>query len=374
MAHSRVVARPDWRLAFDVAPLRARPAGVGIYVRNLGSALAEQLPGRLSLLGVRAETTLAGTPLAGLPATPFSQRHYHAWMQLGAARSVRRSRADLVHFTNAAAPLVGGRPFVLTVHDLSVLRMPRAHPLPRLATVPVTLAAVAAAHRIIVPSQATADELRRLLRVDSRRINVVPHAAEPLPAAPLPDDEVLRGVGLTAGCYVLAPGTIEPRKNHLRLVQAFERLVADGHDLRLVLAGDDGWHGAAVGRLIERSLARARIVALGYVDPPTMGALIRGSAAVCYVSVYEGFGLPVAEAMANGGAVVTSNVSSMPEVAGDAAVMVDPWSVSDIARGMREAIDRRAELVEAGRRRAARRTWRDVARETVAVYEAALGD
>jgi glycosyltransferase involved in cell wall biosynthesis len=383
MAHSRGVPRTDWRLGLDVAPLRRRPAGVGIYVLNLARAIAREMPGRLVLLGRRREAWSAEALLAELTGTEFSHRHYHAWMQLAAPRATRRSAVHLAHFTNAAAPLLGGRPYVLTVHDLS---MPRTHPLARLATIPVSLAAVAAARRIIVPSQATGEELCRLLRVDARRISIVPHAASgvvdegsqleaTVQKAGAGDASVtLQRLGLRPAGYLLALGTIEPRKNHLRLLEAFEQLVGAGHDLRLVIVGELGWHAGALLRRIEASPQRARILRPGYVDETDLRALLEHSAAVAYVSLYEGYGLPVIEAMAAGAAVVTSSVSSMPEVAGDAAVLVDPRDVGAISRGIEEALQRRSELRAAGLARAQQRTWTDVARETIAVYEEAISD
>jgi glycosyltransferase involved in cell wall biosynthesis len=247
--------------------------------------------------------------------------------------------------------------------------------------VPVTIAAVRAARRIIVPSQATADELQRLLRVDPQRVSVIGHAASGIidengaagDEMPAPDARrLLQRLRLRSGGYLLALGTIEPRKNHERLVEAFERLVGDGVDLRLVIVGELGWHARGLLRRIEESPWCERIVRLGYVDAADLRQLLEQSAAVCYVSLYEGYGLPVIEAMAAGAAVVTSNVSSMPEVAGGAAVLVDPYDSQDIARGIADAIGRRAELGRAGRARAASRTWNDVARETIAAYEEAL--
>jgi glycosyltransferase involved in cell wall biosynthesis len=375
MTHSRCVAAADWRIGLDVAPLRGQPAGVGIYVARLAPALAVELPGRLALLGLREDAVMSGDDMLRLPAEPFRHRHYHAWMQLAAPRASRRMRADLVHFTNAAAPLISRRPFVVTVHDLSVLVMPRAHPRARLLTVPVTLLAIRGARRVIVPSQATADELERVLRVDPARIAVVPHAAPPTgDGAATNGADALSRLGLRPRGYLLALGTIEPRKNHLRLIEAFEELVRRGHDLELVITGAVGWHAEAVLRRMRESPAAGRIRRTDYLSVADLRQLIGSAGAACYVSVYEGYGLPIIEAMALGAPVVTSNVSAMPEAAGGAAVLVDPHDPLDIARGIERAIVERDALLRAGHARAAERTWADVARETIVVYRQALGE
>ena len=363
-------------VALDVAPLRGRPAGVGVYVANLARALAAELPsglpGRLAVIGRRTEGAL-DPALDALPGSPFGWRHYHAWMQLGAGRVARRRWCSGPGRPRAAAPLAGGVPYVVTVHDLSVLRMPRSHPWQRWATVPVALAALRGARRLIVPSGATADELVSMLRVDRRRIAVVPHAPSPWAGPdPAPATDPLADLRLRPGGYVLATGTVEPRKNHARLVEAFELLVEAGHDLRLVICGELAWGAPALLRRVARSPQRERISCTGYLPRAAVRRLIECSAAVCYVSLYEGYGLPVIEAMAAGAAVVTSEVSSMPEVAGGAAVLVDPRDANDIAFGIEQAIGRREELIAAGRERAAGRSWGDVARETIEVYRQAL--
>lgn len=374
MSHSRAVGELRRRIALDVAPLRGHPAGVGIYVARLAAALAATLGEQLVLIGRRADAELPDAALESIRATPFRHRHYHAWMQLDAPRAARRMGAELVHFTNAAAPLVGGRPYVLTVHDLSVLVMPGSHPRARLMTVPITLAAIRGARRLIVPSQATADELERVLRIDRRRVTVVPHAPPPFEALPEAADagHGLDELGLRSGGYLVLLGTIEPRKNHERLITAFEGLIDRGHDLRLVITGSLGWGSSAVLQRIERSSQRERIRLTGYLPEARLRALIRASAAACYVSLYEGFGLPVIEAMAAGAPVVTSNVSSMPEVAGGAAVLVDPLDVEAIRAGIEQALAERDSLIAGGLAWAAQRSWADVARETVSVYREAI--
>jgi len=142
-----------------------------------------------------------------------------------------------------------------------------------------------------------------------------------------------------------AVGTIEPRKNLVRLVEAFELLAGRHPTPRLVLVGAPGWHYRPILSRIERSPARERIVIAAYQTPDALAVLTRASAACAYVSVYEGFGMPVLDAMALGAAVVTSNRTAMPATAGGAAVLVDPDDIGDIARGMGRALEDRAALI-----------------------------
>ncbi|MEP7082421.1 MAG: glycosyltransferase family 1 protein, partial [Chloroflexota bacterium] len=210
-----------------------------------------------------------------------------------------------------------------------------------------------------------------LLRVRTEKIVVIPHAARAGSLAE-PDDRVLAALGVEPGRYVLSLGTIEPRKNHLRLLAAFERIAESDPDLMLVLAGGPGWRGARFGRALAASPARNRVVVAGRQPDRAVAALLASCAVMAYPSLYEGFGLPIVEAMAAGAPVVTSSRSSMPEVAGGAAVLVDPMDVGSIADGILEAFGRREELIAAGRARAAARTWLDVGRETLATYDRAM--
>ncbi|MEP7158401.1 MAG: glycosyltransferase family 1 protein [Chloroflexota bacterium] len=358
-------------VALDVAPVRAQPAGVGLYAARLARALAEA-GAEIALIGLRPDASaLAGLPL-GIPQRPFRLRTYHAWMQGAAEGQARSVGASLAHFTNAAAPLLARLPYVVTVHDLSVARLPGTHPRLRWPIVGLNLAAIARARAIIVPSRFSARELGRL-GVAERRVCVIPHA--PTIARPAPGTASsleLHGT-IVAGQYILFVGTIEPRKNIERLVAAFEQLGAARPELRLVLAGAPGWRFLPIERRINASPLRERILRLGYVAEDELLPLIANSAAVAYVSLYEGFGMPVLDALAAGAPVVTSRRTAMPEAGLGAAILVDPDSVEDIRRGLEEALLRRPELVALGLERAAARHWEDVAREHQSVYRFASG-
>jgi glycosyltransferase involved in cell wall biosynthesis len=206
-----------------------------------------------------------------------------------------------------------------------------------------------AATRIIAVSEFTRRELIQLLQVPEERIRVVPNGVGPPflgagPAAP--------------GGYVLAVSTLEPRKNLARLVEGFRQASVDGLELRVV--GARGW-----GRV---ELEGPNVHWLGEVGDEELARLYRGAACVAYVSVYEGFGLPVLEAMACCAPVVTSAGGACAEVADGAAVLVDPLQPEAIAAGITEALERRDELARLGRERATSFAWASTARATVEVY------
>jgi glycosyltransferase involved in cell wall biosynthesis len=356
-------------VALDVAPVRAQPAGVGLYVARLAGALAAA-EADISVIGVRPDAA----SLVDLPTTiarrSFRLRTYHAWMQGAADGQARSTGAVLAHYTNAAAPLVSRLPYVVTVHDLSIARLPRTHPPQRWPILPLNLAAIARARLIIVPSHFTARELARL-GVSSKRVRVIPHAPTLAPPPPGAVSGLERAGAIRGGEYVLFVGTLEPRKNIARLVAAFEVLAAERPDLRLVLAGAPGWRYGPIGRRIDDSPLRDRIIIAGYVGENDLRALIANCAAFAYVSLYEGFGMPVLDALALGAPVVTSRSTAMPEAAAGAAVLVDPYDVADIARGLRLALANRA-VISAARHSAGPRDWSAVAREHLAAYHYAL--
>jgi alpha-1,3-rhamnosyl/mannosyltransferase len=294
-----------------------------------------------------------------------------------APRDARRAHADVAHFSDGMVPFVRTTPTVVSVHDLSVVRSWRTHPIRRWTRIPLAIVAPRMADLVIVPSRATADEVMRLTGTPAAKIEVVPYAPQRTPT--LPDDAQAEATlgrhGLVPYGYILALGTIEPRKNHVRLVEAFERLVASHTvpgDLLLVIAGRPAWRSRRILERIARSPAASRIRRLGYVPLDDLPALLGRAAVVAYPSLYEGFGLPVVEAMAHRAPTVTSDRSSMAEVAGDAAFLVDPYDVNDLARGLETALRAgeadRAGVGDRAAARAARFSWQKAARAVVELY------
>ena len=320
-------------VGFDVSPLLQTQAGTARYVQGLGDAL-ERLPDvRLTRLsfGGRGRPAALARDLAW----------YLALLPL-------RGGLDVLHCTTYRAPLRARAPVVVTVHDLAVLRYPELFPAwTRLYGRAWLRPTLRAAARVIAVSEFTKREVVALAGVPAERVRVVPNAT---------DDAVFTAEGPSAdGEYVLALGTLEPRKNLARLAQATDRL---GVELRLV--GARGW-----GRV---DLDGARVRWLGRLPDEEVAALYRGALCFAYPSLYEGFGIPVLEAMRCGAPVVTSARSAMEEVAGDAAELVDPLDPAAIADGIRRAIERRAELRAAGLERAQLFSWHAAASATADVY------
>jgi glycosyltransferase involved in cell wall biosynthesis len=306
------------KVGIDTSPLVQTRAGTARHVAGLLGALRGR-PG-LDLVGLSS----------GGSGRVASLRRDALWYPLRLGRA--SAWVDVLHCTTFRAPLRPRAPLVVTVHDLALLRHPEAFPRWHRASGTRALkAGVRAADAIVCVSEFTRDELLALLPVPPERVRIVPNGVDPVFAP---------GGEAAEGDYVLAVGTLEPRKN---LAAAVEAARLAGVELRV--AGAAGWGGVA---------------AAGWIGEPSdaqLAALMRGARCLVYPSLYEGFGLPVLEAMACGTPVVTSRGGATEEVAGGAAALVDPRDPAEIAAGIDDAIRRRDELVAAGRARAAAFTW-----------------
>lgn len=370
------------RIAIDGWPLQARSAGVAVYVGELVRALAAVAP--------TIEWTLFGAAAAPAAAPIGAARWRRAWrypLVMGVPPGVPRlatleavlGAVDCFHATAYAVPRARRVPVVLTVHDLTLLRHPELGTPALRRTVGAVARHAAEARLVIADSRATADDLIALCGVPAARIRVVPLGVAAA-FQPLPRDaaraHVARRFGLDAP-YLLHVGTLEPRKNLPRLIAACAGLWRGGAlTQRLVLAGADGWGTAAVARAIAAAGTAARVTRLGRVDAADLPALYAAADALVFPSLYEGFGLPVLEAMACATPVLTSRAGALPEVAGDAALLVDPGDHAALADAVRRIAgdrDLRARLAAAGPPRAAAFTWARTAQETLAVYREAMG-
>jgi glycosyltransferase involved in cell wall biosynthesis len=264
---------------------------------------------------------------------------------------------------------------VVTVHDLAFEYYPGMFPRSWRYMYRLGLrAAVARADAIVTPSRNTAEDLLSRTRVDPARLHVVPLAAS-IGLGSADSDATLARLKVREP-YVLFVGTLEPRKNLVRLIRAYRRVAATGLPHALVLAGPLGWHHEALMREIALS-GPGDIVMTGAVSEGDLDALYRAADAFVYPSLYEGFGLPVIEAMVRGIPTVASNTSAVPEVAGDATLGVNPRSVREIAQAIESVLtdlDLAERLAMRGRRQAERFSWDETARLTLQVYERVLGE
>jgi glycosyltransferase involved in cell wall biosynthesis len=356
------------------------PGGMGTYVRELLPALLRAEPGLdLTLFHSRFEAAgPAGLPgdhrVVELPA-PI-RRLYPSWALAGRPRLPEAlATTDLLHSPVPAAvpPKGSGQRSIVTVHDLAFLVHPELYPPQwRLMYRAGLMRLARSADAVIAVSRHTAEDLARRSRVSRSKVHVVPLAAS-LPKQNGDPDETLARLKVPAP-FVLFVGTLEPRKNVVRLIRAYRRLVARGAPHTLVLAGPMGWRHQALMRELALE-APGEIVLTGETTPGDLDALYRAASVFVYPSLYEGFGLPVLEAMARGTPSVVSIASSLPEVAGEAAVPVDPRSVAGLAEAMERVINDRdlaARLSAAGRARAATFSWDETARRTLEVYKSVL--
>jgi glycosyltransferase involved in cell wall biosynthesis len=338
------------------------PGGTATSVWEMAHALSER---HLEMTGVsamhkekpparfRSQMPIEWLPL---PRTVL----YEAWHRLRAPKvQFATGPVDVIHATTLAIPPKSA-PLVVTIHDLAFLRSPEHFTARGNRFFQRGLAlALKDADVVVVPSEASAaDCLAHGFSAD--RVRVVPWGVDQNVASDASVDDVKRRFGLES--YILWSGTIEPRKNLPRLVEAFRTMETD---LTLALAGPEGWN-EDLDRLIGPD--RGRIVPLGFVAPDDLQALYRGAAAFCYPSLFEGFGLPVVEAMAQGTPVVTSRGTATEEAAGGAAVLVDPTDVASIAEGITIALGARAELSSQGIERARTLPWSTCAQKIHAIY------
>jgi glycosyltransferase involved in cell wall biosynthesis len=357
------------RIGFDTTALSVNSAGEARYAAGLRQAL-------------RGHPGVALEQLTLSPRVPEGMRQRLAyqglseglWYPFLLARQARG--VDLVHFTRPVAPPALGlrAPSVVTVHDVLALSMPQ-HFSTLIARRFRVLAGVTTSNatRVITGSEHSRRELSEHLGVPLDRIVVTPYGIERRfrPAPPGPD-WLARRFGIDRP-YVLCVGTLEPRKNLPGVLAAFEAMHGFDGDVALVVVGGRGWKTAAIDEAVSRSTTH--LVVAGRVSDEELVRLYSGAACFLFPSFAEGFGFPVLEAMACGAPVVTSDRSSLPEVAGDAAVLVDPESAEAIGAGLAEVLgspERQAELRRRGLERSSRFSWEATAEATVGVYREAL--
>jgi glycosyltransferase involved in cell wall biosynthesis len=379
------------RVAVDARPaVFPQKTGIGYYTWHLLKHLRAVDPGTEYLAWYLNARALVGGRRRLLADLPVTERWtpIPAWWferlteRFDLPRVEWFARFDVFFAPNFVPPPTRTRRLVVTVHDLAFRLHPETAPQSTrwwLARIDRTLRH---ASRIIAVSEATKRDLLELYALEPEQVSVIPHGVDGQvfhPSSPEEVERIRRRFGI-AGPYLLSLGGIEPRKNLPNLVRAFARLPAEGRPTLVVAGGSVEWNPEGRDALQEamRDLpweVSERVVLTGYVGEEEKVALLGGAEALVYPSLYEGFGLPVLEAMACGTPVVTSDLSALPEVAGDAALLVDPRDPAAIASAVERVLedeDLRRDLKRKGISRAAAYTWEATARRTAAVlHEAA---
>jgi glycosyltransferase involved in cell wall biosynthesis len=383
--HSK--AQGGGRIHIAIDARRIRDFGIGTYIRSLVHALAAlDSENHYTLIGSPGDVrTLAGFP-ENFRTAEYSRSDKSLLDHAVFPAFLHRLAPDLVHIPLNRVPLLLMRPYVVTVHDMSSLLFDQPSGLRMQLRRYRFHRGLARARRVIAVSDATRRDVQNLMGIPPNRIRRVYNA----PDAGFSD---LSGHGAEEHQrileryqiqypYLLYVGNVRRHKNLPRLVEAFAVLraqLADDpkyRDLRLVIIGNTISQHPGVRQTVIKSRIENLVRFLGYVPFDTLRCFYESAAAFVFPSRYEGFGLPPLEAMACGTPVVTSNVSSLPEVVGDAAILVNPENVFDIARGIKEALldeALRAELIQRGRAQAARFSWEHTARAVLEIYREAVG-
>ncbi len=370
-------------ITIDYTPAYEQGGGIGRYVRELVAALARQDSTTEYRLFVAGAGRKSLPPAPGPNFTFATTRITPRWF----ARAWHRARlplrieaftgpADLLHATDFVLPPSRSHA-LLTVHDLSFVRVPEAaSPSLRAYLNTVVPRSVGRAAHVLADSQATKADLIALYGTPPEKITVLLSGVDARFHPVSAPDGVREKYGIGARPYILSVGTVQPRKNYGRLIQALAQLRRGGLDVGLVIVGGKGWLEDPIYAAMDAHAMRDYVRFTGFADEADLPALYSAAACVAQPSLYEGFGLPVLEAFACGTPVVTSNLSSLPEVAGDAALMLDPLDVEALTDALRRLLTDtalRQTLITRGTARAAHFTWDSAARHLRAIYSAYAG-
>lgn len=361
--------RKKIKVGIDVTPLAGNPTGIGGFVEAIGSGLAEST--EIDVTGVvvsykgRGEIDQKIPDGMALKHIKFPARLAHlTWHK---ADWPALHGFDIVHGTNYVVPPAGGARELVTIHDLSAWKYPElldtsTRNFPTL----VTRSLERGAH-IHTVSDFVAEEIKEHLKISAEKIHVIKNGFK---KQNLGKSE--NGKKIAGGEYIFAIGTIEPRKDYPTLIKAMSKISEIFPNLKLVIAGSDGWGIEAFDAATAKYDPDNKIIRLGYVDEQTRADLLAGAEVLVYPSLYEGFGLPLLEAMSAGIPVVSTDVGSIPEVAGDAAVLVPAKSSNALAGAILDVLESdevRKHLIASGTKRLEKFSWDDSVTKMIELYK-----
>jgi len=361
------------RIGFRISVLAKPPAGIHRYVNHLLTALMKIDHENEYIL----YTNLPIPFKLDLPENfrisriSFPSSKFHLWYHIGLPRALKKDNVDLYHDTLFLLPFSLPTKGVITIYDLSGLVLPKHHKSKVTLTSKLIPSAVKRARRIIAISEFTKSEIIRLFPRSKRKIDVIYGAPSP-DFHPYPEHEVekIRNKYKLNFKYALFLGTVEPRKNLEMLLDAYSQ-VYNIIPHKLVIVGNLGWKFSSIFKKLDEMGIEENVIFTGFIPDTDLPQLFCGAEFFIYPSLYEGFGLPVVESMACGTPVVTSNSSSLPEVAGDAGILIDPNSSESLAKGIFDLANNpelRNKLSQLGIEQARKFTWEKSAKKTIEVY------
>jgi glycosyltransferase involved in cell wall biosynthesis len=373
------------RIGVDATALPAQPVGAGYYILHLVRAFSQTDYGfevivfchrqGLNLLGLAKSTHMK---FIEVPDYTPAQRLL--WEQTLFPACIRRAGVDLLHSLHYTKPLFSPTRSVVTFHDMTFFLYPGLHTrLKRLFFPAAIRASAKQADALIAVSESTRRDSIRILNISPEKITTTVLGVEPI-FRPITDERLLQAIREKYKLpqrFLLYVGLVEPRKNLPLLIRAFKRLLDGGLEHSLVIVGRLGWGYEGVFRLIEECNLKDRVTFTGYIDRQELPFIYNSAEVFVYPTLYEGFGLPVLEAMACGTPVVTTDIASLPEIVGEAGLLTPVSDEVNLGKNIMNILENpelRQRLSMAGCERAAGFTWERTARETAQVYKRTLGE
>jgi glycosyltransferase involved in cell wall biosynthesis len=358
------------RIAYDGRVLALARTGDRVYLSNLLAALAKLMPPKD--MYVYLDPRMPEPDLDAAFPRRFDKMG-KLWKTFSWAKHLRHDEITICH-SQYFAPVNAPCKVVTAVHDVSFAAHPEYFSHRDRAIFGLFMGtSLRHADVIIVPSDHTKREIERFYPESAHKVEAMPYAGSDA-IHPIPRDEARRCLHSDYGIdfpYIMILGQVHPRKNLPRVLDAYAGIVGDFPEVRLVSVGPDAWRSQEAWRRAEELGIADRVVRPGVVSDEDVSRFLSGAELFCYVSLYEGFGLPVLEAMGCGTPVLASNTTSIPEVAGDAAILVDPTKSDEICDGMRRILgdeELRSRLSEAGKTRMSQFGWLETGRRTLGIY------
>jgi len=363
------------RIGIDCRTVEGDRTGLGVYTENLVDNLLEdystdnnyslyfsRVESRTSKWRHQSQQYVLKAPLTNL------------WTHISLPLHLRKHPVDIYHFPNFIVPIVFPYKTVVTIHDLNFLRFPKSFTLRTyLALATQIRLSAQKADAIIAVSESTKLDIVEMLKIPEKKVTVIYNGVNERFKSPQKQMDVKvikQKYGLDN--YILCVGSIVPQKNLVRLLNAFALLKKSNTIYQLAIVGGSAWKSEAVLKEIKRLNLSREVIMTGYVSDDDLPLIYSGATVFVYPSLYEGFGLPVLEAMACGTPVITSNVSSLPEVSGSAAILVDPYNIDEISEAMRRVVQDKnlqQELIDKGLEQVKKFSFNKMAKETFIIYE-----